>query len=98
MYVVTVIFTVKSDHVDDFREAMEEQARTSLEGELDCHQFDVAVDPDDPTVFLLYELYTDKVAFEAHLEMPRFKDFDTKVSLWVVSKTVQAYERVWPGC
>ena len=96
MYVVTVTFTVLVDHLDEFRAAMVEQARASLEGEPGCHQFDVGVDPAKPTVIFLYELYTDKAAFEAHLETAHFKAFDAEVAPWVTSKTVQAYERVWP--
>jgi len=96
MYVVTVIFNIKPDYRDAFRAAMEEQARVSLEHEPDCHQFDVAMAADGSARYFLYELYTDKAAFEAHLETPHFKAFDAKVSSWVASKTVDAYDRVWP--
>jgi len=96
MYVVTVTFTVEPAHVDDFRAAVCAQAQASLEREKDCHQFDVAVDPDAPEVFFLYERYTDRTAFEAHLQTPHFKTFDARVTGWSRAKTVRSYEGVWP--
>ena len=96
MHVITVTFDVKPDHVNAFREAMLEQARASLDRETDCHQFDVAFDPDEPTVCFLYELYSNRAAFEAHLRTPHFKKFDEKVSTWLTGKSVRAFERAWP--
>ena len=75
---------------------MQTQARTSVEAEEGCVQFDVCTDPDDPTAFFLYELYTDRAAFDAHLASPHFEAFDATVAPWVASKTVHAYERAWP--
>jgi len=96
MYVVTVTFTVNLEHVEGFRSAVEEQASTSLKCEPDCHQFDVAVDPDAPNVFFLYERYTDDAAFAAHLQTPHFKAFDNRVMPWLMKKTVRIYQRAWP--
>lgn len=97
MHVITVIFKVHIEHAEEFRTAMQENARQSLESEPGCHQFDVAYAPDDPTTCFLYELYTDKAAFQAHLDAAHFKSFDAKVTPWLESKSVQAYERAWPG-
>ena len=97
MHVITVVFEIKPEHADEFRVAMEENARLSLELEPGCHQFDVAFGIDDPTVCFLYELYTDKAAFDVHLGMAHFKSFDAKVTPWLASKTVHAYTRTWPA-
>ncbi len=97
MYVITVTFEIDPEHVDDFRAAMETQARTSLEEEDGCLQFDVCGDPDDPTVCFLYEIYTDREAFDVHLASAHFKSFDATVAPWVASKTVKAFERTWPS-
>lgn len=96
MYVITVIFKIKPEHQSAFAAAMVENARASLETEPGCHQFDVAFAPDDPTTCFLYELYTDKTAFEAHLASAHFKSFDATVAPWLADKSVQAYERAWP--
>lgn len=91
MFVVTVVFTIKPEHVDDFSPAMLENARTSLEVEPGCKQFDVCRDPENPAVTFLYELYDDKAAFQDHLSRPHFKSFDAKVAPWVASKQVKTY-------
>ena len=96
MFVVTVTFAIDPSRLGDFRAAMVDQASNTMRRELGCAQFDVAYDPSDETVCFLYELYADRAAFEAHLTSPHFKAFDSKVAPWVVSKTVQTYERVWP--
>lgn len=97
MYVVTVTFAIDPERVEDFRAAMEIQARTSLDDEEGCHQFDVCYDPEDASACFLYEIYTDKAAFEAHLATAHFEAFDGTVAPWVTSKTVKAFERAWPG-
>ena len=96
MYVITVVFEIKKEHTDAFATAMRENARASLENELGCHQFDVAFAPDDPTTCFLYELYTDKAAFNVHLATPHFKSFDATVNSWLNGKSVHVYERSWP--
>ena len=58
---------------------MLENARASLNDEPGCHQFDVCFAADDPGRCFLYEVYTDRGAFDAHLGMAHFKAFDAKV-------------------
>ncbi len=45
MYVVTVEFVVWPKHVEEFHQAIQQQAHNSLALEPGCHQFDVSVDP-----------------------------------------------------
>jgi quinol monooxygenase YgiN len=40
-----------------------------------CKQFDVLVDPGDKTKVMLYEVYNDDKAFEAHQATPHFKKY-----------------------
>jgi len=96
MFVVTVVFTINPDHLDPFRKAMITQAKVSLEQESECHQFDVAYDPTSPQTCFLYELYTDKAAFDLHLESAHFDEFNETVADWVDGKSVKTYEKVWP--
>ena len=94
MYVITVTFTIKSTHLTEFMTAMLENARTSLEKEEGCHQFDVSADPENPNVIFLYELYTDKSAFDAHLASAHFNNFNDKTANWLDTKEVRAFERL----
>ena len=90
MYVVTVRFAVKPGCEDDFLPAMMENARVSLAEEPGCHRFDVATGDHTGDVFL-YELYTDRAAFDAHLASAHFKAFDARVADWVASKDVACF-------
>ena len=65
MFVVTVEFEVYSNHVENFNRAMIHQAQTSLEREDDCHRFDVCRDPAATHRTFLYEVYTDRSAFDS---------------------------------
>ena len=91
MYVVTVTFRIAPEASDEFLVAMRENAQTSLETEPGCHRFDVAIGEDGPETVFLYELYTDRAAFDVHLGSAHFKAFDAKVAPWVIDKAVATY-------
>ena len=55
-----------------FLAAITTQGATSLEREPGCLQFDVCEDTADPNRFLLYEVYEDRAALDAHRETPHF--------------------------
>jgi quinol monooxygenase YgiN len=94
MYIVTVEFEVWPKHVEEFHEAMAQQARNSLAREPDCRQFDVGVDPHDRERIFLYEVYTDGAAFKAHLASDHFANFDATVRNWVKRKAIQFWNRL----
>jgi (4S)-4-hydroxy-5-phosphonooxypentane-2,3-dione isomerase len=94
VYVVTVAFAIKRDHVAEFRSAMIENASASRRSEPGCRQFDVCQDPLDPASIFLYEIYEDRDAFDEHVASAHFRAFDARVREWVSSKTVRIYERV----
>jgi quinol monooxygenase YgiN len=91
MFVVVVFYEAKREHRDDLRSALLVHARTTLEREATCRQFDVAEDPVDTLAFLLYEVYADEAAFKAHREMPHFAEFAIRTEPWTVSKRVLTY-------
>ena len=94
MFVVTVEFTVHPQHLEAFRARMLENARTSLAREAGCRQFDVCVDPAQPAVIFLYEVYQDRSAFDAHLVAPHYLAFADAVASWVATKSVRTYQRL----
>ena len=94
MFVVTVTFTIKRENLDDFMIAMMTQAHNSLTREEGCLQFDVCQDQDSPDRIFLYEVYSDRAAFEAHLKSPHFLEFDKTVSPWTASKVAEQWERL----
>jgi quinol monooxygenase YgiN len=73
---------------------MKKQARHSLEREKGCRQFDICADAKAPRRVFLYEIYTDKTAFDDHLKTGHFLDFDQRVKSWLISKEVECWERM----
>ena len=71
MLVVHVHVHVKPDCVEAFKEATRLNARLSLL-ELGILRFDVLQQQDDPTRFVLVEIYRDAEAAAAHKETPHY--------------------------
>jgi quinol monooxygenase YgiN len=73
-FVMTVNIRIKPEHVDTWMKMALENARAARE-EPGCRQFEVLVDPRDRTKVLLFEIYDDEQAFEAHQQTPHFKRY-----------------------
>jgi (4S)-4-hydroxy-5-phosphonooxypentane-2,3-dione isomerase len=86
-WVVTVEFTIRPGSADPFLKRLAVQAAESLR-EPGCSQFDVCVDPSDEHRIFLYEVYSDREAFDTHLASAHFRDFDAATRPLVGSKTV----------
>ena len=56
--------------------------------------FDVCVDPARDNFVLLYEVYSDRAAFDLHLASEHFAAFDAEVRDWVSAKTVSTFDRL----
>jgi autoinducer 2-degrading protein len=89
MYVVTVDFTIRTEHAKAFLHEMKKNAKTSAVIEPGCRRFDVCIDPNDMTIVFLYEIYDSRAAFEAHLASAHFKEFESIVAPWVSDKRVR---------
>lgn len=94
MFVVVVEFTVQPRQVEKFRARVREQAADSLRLESECHVFDVCIDPEREGRVLLYEVYTDRAAFDAHLRSAHFAAFDRDVAPWIREKKVTMLARL----
>jgi autoinducer 2-degrading protein len=74
VFTVLVSLRVKPDMVGRFLEVMGETSRASRGDEPGCLRFDVHLDNDDPSHFLLYEIYADERAFtEEHRRAPHYE-------------------------
>ncbi len=94
MFAVVVTFTLKPGCMPDFLPLMHDNAQASQRDEPGCHQFDVATDPARPDEVFLYELYTSKDAFAAHLGTPHFASFAAKTDAMIAEKLVRTYKSV----
>lgn len=93
MHCVSVVFRIREGREAAFGARVAQQAADSLASEEGCLVFDVWSDPEDPAAFLLYEVYSGRDAFAAHLETAHFKSFDADVADMVADKTVARYDR-----
>jgi quinol monooxygenase YgiN len=93
MYCVTARFEVRPENADAFAARTQRQAADSLTREPGCHLFDVWMSASKPNSVYLYEIYTDRQAFDDHLKSEHFIAFDKDVAAWVISKTVETWER-----
>jgi autoinducer 2-degrading protein len=73
-FVLVVTIRIKPENVDRWMPMALENARAART-EPGCRQFEVLVDPKDRTKVLLYEVYDDENAFEAHQQTPHFKNY-----------------------
>ena len=72
MFTLMVQLQVQPEDRDEFLAAITSNAAASVHDEPGCHRFDVTAVEGDPDRFLLYELYDDAEAFEAHKGAPHF--------------------------
>lgn len=93
MFVIVAIFRIAAGKTDAFAELIDQQARNSLKHEPDCHYFDVCQDETDPNQFVLYEIYSDALAFDTHRTYPHYKEFQSAVASMVVERKVLRLNR-----
>ena len=94
MFVVVVEFTVLTEFSERFLKRVRQQAQGSFKLEVDCHVFDVCIGSERKNRVLLYEVYTDKTAFDAHLASAHFRDFNDAVQEWVSEKQLSTFEKL----
>ncbi len=88
---MTVLHTAhlraKPDAVASYKARLLRHARTSLEREPDgCLRFDVHQDRNDPTLFMLLEIYRDEAALEAHRSSAHFSEYRRDTDDWVIER------------
>ena len=92
MFVLQVNLRIKPENVDAFMKKALENARDARK-EPGCKQFDVLVDPKDATRVMLYEIYNDEQAFEAHQQTPHFRKYVAEAVPLLASRERQVWKR-----
>jgi len=95
MFVLTVQLRIKPENVDAFMSKLAENAKNARK-EPGCKQFDVLVDPNDKTKAMLYEVYNDDKAFEAHQGTPHFKKYIAEAVPLLASRERHVWKRAAP--
>ncbi len=96
MLIVHVQIQVKADQVEDFKAACIENSRHSLL-EPGIARFDVLQQNDDPTRFLLVEIYRTAEAPAAHKQTSHYQKWaETVADMMATPRTRVKFTRVYP--
>jgi autoinducer 2-degrading protein len=96
MIIVHVHIHVKTEHLAAFREATIENARNSLQ-ESGVMRFDFLKQQDDPSRFLLIEIYGSINDQAFHKETAHYKKWrDTVADMMAEPRTSVKYELIFP--
>jgi quinol monooxygenase YgiN len=93
-FVLSVSLRIKPENVDHFMKRALENGKAARTTEPGCKQFDILVDPNDKTRVMLYEVYTDEKAFEAHQQTAHFKKYVAEAVPLLASRERQVFTRV----
>lgn len=96
-YTITVEFHLKPGMREAFRRLIDANARDSCRLEPGCRRFDVLEPKGEPDRILLYEIYDDRAAFEAHVKTEHFARFDKGSAEMVVGKRLVELALVCEG-
>jgi (4S)-4-hydroxy-5-phosphonooxypentane-2,3-dione isomerase len=88
MHIVLVQVTVRPEMLEEFERALLHNARESVARDPGCLRFDVSQYADDPTRWILHEVYDTPDAHAAHRKAPHFLSYDAVASRAVTEKTV----------
>ena len=96
MLIVHVHIQLKPDQVDAFKAACVENSRNSLQ-EPGIARFDVLQQQDDPTRFLLVEVYRSAEAPAAHKQTAHYREWAEAVAdMMAVPRSSVKFDRVYP--
>lgn len=95
-FILAVNIRIKPENVERFMARLLENARAARE-EPGCRQFEVLVDPADRTKVLLFEVYDDPQAFEAHQQTPHFRKYLAEAVPLLASRERQVLQRALPA-
>ena len=73
------------------------KSQTGLPTNEDLGRIGLAISPKDPDVILLYEIYDDRAAFDAHKKTRHFLAFDKESAPLVANKVVKEFDLVCEG-
>jgi (4S)-4-hydroxy-5-phosphonooxypentane-2,3-dione isomerase len=88
MHIVLVLVTIRPEMRTAFEEALLHNARESVAHDRGCRRFDVSHHADDPTRWVLHEVYDDPDAHTEHRQSPHFLAYEAVAQKAIVEKTV----------
>ena len=96
MYIVHVHVSVKQEFIEGFKQASVKNAQASIK-EPGIARFDVIQALDDPTKFILVEVYRQKEDALKHKETDHYKEWrDTAAEMMAEPRKGIKYENIFP--
>ena len=94
-FVLQVTIKVKPENVERWMAMALENAREARK-EKGCRQFEVLVDLQDKAQVMLFEVYDDEQAFEAHQQTPHFKKYLAEAVPLLASRERHVWKKALP--
>jgi quinol monooxygenase YgiN len=95
-FVLAVMLRIKKGNVERFMAEALANAREARK-EPGCRQFEVLVDNADRTKVMLFEIYDDEKAFQAHQQTPHFKKYVADAVPLLESRERHMMQRALPS-
>jgi quinol monooxygenase YgiN len=86
-YVVVVDYTTEAKNFDALKTLVDGVAKASI-AEVGCRRFDVMHPDASPNHLVLYEIFDNAAAFQAHAATPHFKQFAIDTAKIKATRTV----------
>ncbi|MEO0390580.1 MAG: putative quinol monooxygenase [Pseudomonadota bacterium] len=96
MIAVCVTLRIKPGQFSAFLAALRAHGQRCLDREADCHRFEICTDGAEPDGLFIYEVYSNRAAFDAHLQSDHFLAFDADVSAMVAQKDIAIWGQIEP--
>jgi quinol monooxygenase YgiN len=92
-FVCSATWTAQPGKEDVVRDALAELAPASR-NEPGCSTYVVHTDPEQPSVFKIFEVYDDEAAFKAHGTYPHFQEYALGRAIPVLANRERAFSTV----
>jgi quinol monooxygenase YgiN len=96
-FVIVVDFRLRPGAKAAFLRLISENARASCREEPGCRRFDVLATQNEADRVVLYEIYDDRTAFDAHTRTGHFASFNEASARLVAEKTVTEFVMLYEG-
>ncbi len=88
-----VEYDIVPGQVDNFLAALKENGAASVK-EPGCREFDIAVSQKDPNHVLIFEVYNDAAAAQAHRETDHFKKYAATTKDMIAKREVRSFSSI----
>lgn len=93
LFIAAVEYDIVPGQVDNFLAALKENGAESVK-EPGCRELDIAVSQKDPNHVLIFEVYNDAAAAQAHRETDHFKKYAATTKDMVAKREARGFSSV----